>query len=119
MRRHSEFPVLHAEVELEVPPEILTSYSREHHSRHSSGSNPTPPLSHSSNPSPISLAEGVHVHRSPSLSSVQSVGNTQQLLSIGTEFKSYFDGPDHESKRHLDSGFLLVWDSDYWNMAMQ
>lgn len=31
-----------------------------------------------------------------------------RLLSFGSGFKSYYDGP--ESKLHLDSGFMLVWD---------
>ena len=66
----------------------------------------TPSVSHSS-PSPVQLSEGVH--RSPSLNSVQSQTG-YQLLSFGTGFQSYFDGP--ESKQYLKSGFLLVWEAE-------
>ena len=64
------------------------------------------------NPSPVHLADSMC--RSPSLSSVQTINsNSRQLLSFGTGFKSYFDGP--ESKQYWESGFLLVWDSEHWN----
>ena len=37
----------------------------------------------------------------------QTISNGHLLLSFGTGFKSYYDGP--ESKPYLKSGFLLVW----------
>ena len=94
--------------------EFYSSYKRD-----SSGSvlsttrsNSTPPVSHSSpsGSSPVQLSEGVH--RSSSLSSMQSQTLTSghQLLSFGTGFQSYVDGP--ESKQYLKSGFLLVWEAE-------
>ena len=74
-----------------------------------SSSGSTPSVLHSTNPSLIHLSD-----RSPSLSSIQTVNaNSRQLLSFGTGFRSYFDGP--ESKQYWDSGFLLVWESEHWN----
>ena len=83
-------------------------YEREKMERLSS-SGSTLSVLHSTNPSPIHLSD-----RSPSLSSIQTVNaNSRQLLSFGTGFRSYFDGP--ESKQYWDSGFLLVWESEHWN----
>ncbi len=55
--------------------------------------------------------------RSPSLSSLGVSGGqlgeiSRHLISVGSGFKSYFDGPESEVKGH--SGFLLVWDSEHW-----
>ena len=88
--------------------DTFSLYEREKIERLSS-SGSTPSVLHSTNPSPIHLSD-----RSPSLSSIQTVNaNSCQLLSFGTGFRSYFDGP--ESKQYWDSGFLLVWESEHWN----
>ena len=88
--------------------DTFSLYEREKMERLSSSSS-TPSVLHSTNPSPIHLSD-----RSPSLSSIQTVNaNSRQLLSFGTGFRSYFDGP--ESKQYWDSGFLLVWESEHWN----
>ena len=70
---------------------------------------------------PIELV-AIHVnptHRSPTLSSLGGGSGlgpaTSQLLSVGSGFKSYFDGPESEVTGH--SGFLLVWDSEHWKEA--
>ena len=87
--------------------DMFSLYEREMERLSSSGS--TPSVLHSTNPSPIHLSD-----RCPSLSSIQTVNaNSRQLLSFGTGFRSYFDGP--ESKQYWDSGFLLIWESEHWN----
>ena len=86
-----------------------------------SGSQPN-----SANPSPIPMSltgaysstglrhYSEHSLVSQSITSSSSGSSSERnrlgprLLSFGSGFKSYFDGP--ESKPHLDSGFMLVWD---------
>ena len=77
-----------------------------------SGSQPN-----SADPSPIPITPSYSQYSETSiLSTSQSTSSDgsernrtgTRLLSFGSGFKSYYDGP--ESKPHLESGFMLVWD---------
>ena len=84
-----------------------------------SGSQPN-----STDPSPIptstpysQYSENSILSNSQSTSSSGSSGRSgmgTRLLSFGTGFRSYYDGP--ESTPHLESGFMLVWDLDSVNV---
>lgn len=86
--------------------------------RHSIGSmSQSGSQSNSTDPSPIPMSMAAYSTMELRHSSEQSISSNSssdqnrmrtRLLSFGSGFKSYYDGP--ESKPHLESGYLLVWD---------
>ena len=63
----------------------------------------------STDPSPIPMSTPYSQYSEQSSSSSSDHNRMgMRLLSFGSGFRSYYDGP--ESKQHLNSGFMLVWD---------
>ena len=74
---------------------------------HPNSTNPSPiPATPAYDPSPHSILSNSQSTSSNGSSDQNRMGT--QLLSFGSGFKSYYDGP--ESIPHLKSGFMLVWD---------